>query len=921
MTSRPLLLNEEIVYKSKDDVYYHATCLIDNITNTRLGNCPESVVLVERLSLGIHIGYVNETYIYSNTIVSTHTCEAVAAYFQRQLLGSTSYNDRVENELDGESIIESSQVARFIDTLELMSRSDICRRCMMGQQQSTPGSVFYRSPFQQLLYFIMINVLIDLCGLGASRGIILVYCKALFGLWWTSNERLRRYGIDVLSRRLSTMLVARRSGKSSFLHTLLSMAIVFCPEAQIQSLYVVHNPVAMTEVMDIVDRNISVLIDIANDHQREKYASRQSYRRDPDDYYYMASYKKVKHRYLVTFIKLSSSSSSGDATSRRRGDRTNALLSSMHIHHYTRNSLRGPTYNTLLIDEANFIPSDIYNEVLPHLTIGARLICASSHAPTTMTGSSKRRQRRCTDLGAIRIEDILSCNMTYTCRPHTVAMLRVKSITTTTCICYMFSRPPHLITGGDYQKIAYALTIGGGGDGNEGGGGGEEANENVTSAQRRLTLLNEIGVVTTGLSLAELEKLQIGPTKLASEEGRLRLLRSTTDVTYHISNNRSNASRLPSKSSVTFNDRLIVVYVDPAPTDRSVSKHAMAFVTRGCREYDSYSEHIQRDEYVLLAVEEFTVQELRDRYITDNRITEQNDMSILATILLDTLRTISVLYRYHFKKVLIVPEANSVSMDDFWRALINEYNSERHQSFIEENVRVYGAAFTTSRFRNRHNRKRGMSSAYTIRQRRRIDDDYHMAVDQTTDDNVYIRRYNNIDEENDDPSILDDTSLSIDDSGSVRPREVDPSLVKVERIDDQFDTISTIGPTAIDEVYSIGYCLGAHKTAWFYNFYSTVYNLSRVNKSRISVATHICSTSLPLTVSLAHYIGDQLGKMQFKRRGGAGGKLTITGKDYGGKRGGGGDDLAVAVICATMLYYHKLKGLYFIELPLSSSIE
>ena len=328
--------------------------------------------------------------------------------------------------------------------------------------------------------------------------------------------------------------------------------------------------------------------------------------------------------------------------------------------------IRGDTFNVVVVDEANFIRSSIYNEILPMISTDlGKLILVSSHRNHSAETSNF------VDIDSLRGNDILVNNVVHVCSAHIASLLKEK-IPLSFCICYMFSQAPHISMNQTYSRIVSAFA-------NRNSNNSEITDEEASDkleTNHFSSLMSEMGIVHSGLHpLTAGQNINVNDMRLASLAGRQHLISKQINVHRY----------LTCDSKLQFN-RTIVVYIDPAPTEHTFrSLNAMTFVTYA---YETKNEDISdtQHHYVVLAIEEFHATQYEQR--------PGFSMQTLAKVFLQTCDVLYRLYEGYFNHVLLAPEANTINLEgDFWdecrRLYRAKYNSFHENLTIESTLIEY----------------------------------------------------------------------------------------------------------------------------------------------------------------------------------------------------------------------------------------
>lgn len=307
--------------------------------------------------------------------------------------------------------------------------------------------------------------------------------------------------------------------------------------------------------------------------------------------------------------------------------------------------LRGQGYNVIHIDEANFLQPTIYQELWPMLsTDKGRMIIMSSQKTT-------QDNRDFIDVSALRSSHVTSNHVYYVCPPHLKEMSANRCILNV-CLCYIFSQPHHINTGGSYKALTELFTR---------NNCSNEDNDKVDSA-----MLSELGVDISSIN-DDIQEMSL--PSLCTKKARIQLQTSMVCVLDIIKEQKGHS---------LLSDT-VMVYIDPAPVSGDRSFNAICFATHVTHVLSEDTSH----KYIILAVENFQ---------SDVFDPDTNNYGIAAAkILMRDIADIYSFYRGHFKYFVIAPEADSISMDHFWVKCQQLY-VENTMFFAKNGPRIF---FTT----------------------------------------------------------------------------------------------------------------------------------------------------------------------------------------------------------------------------------
>lgn len=722
-----------------------------------------------------------------------------------------------------------------------------------GGNSSMPKPDFYRLPFQQLMMLDTFFMMIERYGFGDLREFILLYVRNNFGLNHITPAQAKMIS-ERFDTRMAGFIIPRRCGKSTFVETLITATMVFCGAGGLKILYTAHKLSIVTKMYNDVRQHSPKLCETFNSVQRAKYMERkQKNLGHPipyDFYYHVEMTPRTKEGSIEMFFFKKNSEglmNGGTACS------TNSLICRVYK---SQNALRGETFNVMYVDETNFIPPSIYQELIPMLSTGkARMIMMSSH-------KAGQDNKDFVDLSSVRMNEMLMCNVSYVCAEHCLALIRNEDMTITRCFCNFFTQPLHINTDAGYKKFTAAFSV-------------KTSYKNGTAeadkTQRKIALLSEIGVLPPGITEEDLANVDVNMIKLSSDAGKKHMMTNSVVVEEYIG-----AQKKPNATMCDF----VVVYIDPAPTDTERSYHAMTFVGR--LDVIDPSNTRETHRYVILWVEEFS---------TDQFAKDAEYAYALAAVFMRSCVAISRLYSNYFKTFYVIPEANSISLDRF------QYHCARMESCLQE-LAQFGVIILTAVMRVGVKR-RAKEEERNAKAKKKMDDDY-------------VRRQKELGGATTSQQIDYSTLYSV--NGAKLQKVMQSSMlyyeIQNERHKQELHDLRSAQ-------YRIGYSLGVDKFERFSKFFSAFYNKSDQNINDITCAFNVSSFFLQgKEVSIPAYIAQKMVELSIRRRHNARGvaSYTISGK---ASKGSGKwqhlqDDLAVTIICSTTLFEdiasRKFKG-------------
>jgi len=487
------------------------------------------------------------------------------------------------------------------------------------------------------------------------------------------------------------------------------------------------------------------------------------------------------------------------------------------------------------------------------------MLC-SENAHIILTSSHKVGQdsRDYINMESLRKSEILINNSIQICPNHSLAMLNPE-ITASNCICYLFHQPRHIISNASYRRIltAFSSAIQSKYQSRK-----EIFEEQQCSINTKSAMLSEIGILPPNISV--LNNINDNEIRtLATISGCNRFYSNFIDVNKYISINNP---------SLLF-DKKIIIYIDPAPLNVFRSSHAICFIATASSlkeininnnniddtiTYNNNNNlkqnYLKSVHYVILAVEEFNT--------TDINNDTGDCMKAIAQVFMSTINIITIKYDAYFTDFIVVPEANDVSVDDFWTNC--KYLYKQYDMLIKNNI----AIFTT------------------------VIDVKINSENSDTDNALSLQKYNKF-------SRVQRYQLF-----SPRATELD-SIIKINEIKKQEE-----------KKIRIGYILGGHKVKKFYYFFSNIFNICVTNYEIISCANHIWSFTLyKRKKSIPDYIVQKLKLLEIRPIVHyQSGKISYKISGKGGNKSSGyiQDDLPTAIVMSTMINHdirnNKLKN-------------
>jgi hypothetical protein len=377
------------------------------------------------------------------------------------------------------------------------------------------------------------------------------------------------------------------------------------------------------------------------------------------------------------------------------------------------------------------------------------------------------------------------------------------------CICHIFSQPFHINTGGSFRALTDMFS--------------RNNNKNTEGNEMNSAMLSELGVDISSIN-EDIEDMS--SNHLCTKKAHTHLQTNSICLINLIKENRPD----------TILSDTVMIYIDPAPVTGEMSYNAICFATR----INHILSNSTAYKYVILAIEKFK----SDMFDPDTR-----DYGIAtARILMKDIDNIFTFYGGHFKTFVIAPEADSISMDQFWVQCQQLYANNK--KFLAKNgPRVF---FTTlKQSLNKSSKEQLIMDYKSYREKQGL-------------------------------SILDGTKVN----------------KKRKMHDESSPTDLILTNTSIDCMkYRVGYNLGRNKTKIYLDFIFKEYNGLNVYCASEVFGYTLCSKN----ISIPTFIAENLDVLQLKTIGNKNRKYRISGKK---QRNGEyiTDDVADAVIMSIMLF-------------------
>jgi len=263
--------------------------------------------------------------------------------------------------------------------------------------------------------------------------------------------------------------------------------------------------------------------------------------------------------------------------------------------------------------------------------------------------------------------------------------------------------------------------------------------------------------------------------------------------------------------------------------------------------------HECEKKYVLLAVEEFTTQ----RYESETHST----WLAIANVVMSDITTIDKLYGGHFVDIIIVPEENSMDVDNIWSCCSNIL---KHKEFAHLNIMAPCIITEQSAGKNIDN---------VVVGKRKLTNDVYVTTGKRT--KIEFNQ----------DGLMEEITNEL----GTDYRLLTTTLAELKQ---QMD--------GTNKKYKLGYHLGADKVTNFMDFY-----MSCFNQNRFIMAKHAISFSAArLNSGLSEFVMEKLENIVMYNMTNNTGKKTvrISGKKTTGKAKHVADDVAVAVVMSVILF-------------------
>lgn len=756
-----------------------------------------------------------------------------------------------------ETKIKLNDFFRFVGNI---TDNDNIKRLALTSQP-VPGQKFYRLSFQQLMLIDIIFAMMYRFDIAEHKVTVLDFIRGQLGLGHLSPAK-----VIALANRLGThasgYIIPRRCGKTTFSSTMIALCMVFCP-AHLKVLYTAQKDFLCKDSYSTVSRGVNAMVAVFNNQQRvlfqhDKEMAERKEGRPFSGWFYeavSASQDKDKQVTVLFYRKTSETSQLRDTCDRAAVK--NVFVAKCYS---VKNTLRGGAFNLMFVDETNFINAAVFGEVIPNLSTGlAKLICTSSQ-------KWSQDKREFVDLRDTRMDGVLTCEINYVCPSHCLAFIRAGGMTKTMCMCNMFTQPSHLNTDNILRRLlcAYSLKRG-------------PKITDESQAESKASMLCEIGIVPPGITRSDLDKLQnVSAVPLISQAGRQHLCNARFDVIA--------ALRNPGRYDI---ERVVVVYLDPTPTsyksaagvevhDRSM--HAMTAVCSVMEMCPTTRVRIQK--YVILGIEEFTTQQYEP--------VTHDSCAALTTVFMHMVLTITNLYGGYFRDVILIPEVNSLDLDNMWHKCQLAYRREYYATIVKHDVCIFTPCVVKSQKRKTISGDERVAVAkrkQVVSMMTRVLPKNHM-IDQLET----MQRSKCVG--------LVYGNVAYHDYAKATRNDMRGLAEDVEAL--------RAGCRGGGEKLKIGYRMKGDKLQRFLDVHTTTINRSPDSIRDVTLATHMVALSLGGVVELGRYLVEKLDSLAIRTvvsKATGNRSYTISGKRVGSSRTDPRpDDVAVATVMAISLY-------------------
>jgi len=573
--------------------------------------------------------------------------------------------------------------------------------------------------------------------------------------------------------------------------------------------------------------------------------------------------------------------------------------------------------NLIYIDEASYLNLRVFNETVPMLEKSGHMVIVTSHRRQTKEIAARRRKANIPnnaenwlDPLSLKAQGFLVNNVCHVCQEHILAVLGTDLLT---CPCNVFQRPyQHVDVKGDQRRLMSAISA-----------NSEDAAQTLSSYA---DMLSEAGIIlpnfvfdcsnqvswnTSNMDVqASLAKFKdssfLSPTArgnfLANNLDMLSLINDMevwkekvmNVYMKHCPDELSDFVRMYKEgdeqqlraasinlANKPFNiyppqklvSRTLIVYIDPAPTRTGSSEHGLSFIAKVSSNSNQFpvkelfgakvDQEPQLDYYVILAI---------DEYSTDDAETNFNTMNAVSKIFMILLYSIKKYYNNYFNKLIVIPEANSLSLDEFFISSCEEKYAE-----VLRGVEVKVTAMEN--FFKKIRRKKRKFQETLDDEDNQLDTLIQSSEDEFYEDHDFPRSYRRPD----------------------RHEMIERERARRGRIN------APASKLLAD--HRIGYALGGEKCNLVLTFFSKFFTTDKRSQKRVICAKHIISkfiykqlvntTTNSQSFNYATYICERLNQIRVCTK--KSGELTLSGKSQSLKTYIC-DDLPIALSLSVVLY-------------------
>jgi len=209
-------------------------------------------------------------------------------------INSAGYAKKVTHSLFNVPIKQLHDIDQFISStllkLDPRAFSSLLRTGGAVGSRSKKAPVVQLSPFQLFIVLDSMLNMIHRSDLGEHALLIVNQLRTVLGLGAMSMGHINTI-IDLFTRKVVSVSVRRRMGKTVAVHYDLATSLCLFPAAGLKALYTVHKAKAATDCYTAVDNAVPVLIGLFNQTQYDNFHKRADERDgiiDTSDFYYEA---------------------------------------------------------------------------------------------------------------------------------------------------------------------------------------------------------------------------------------------------------------------------------------------------------------------------------------------------------------------------------------------------------------------------------------------------------------------------------------------------------------------------------------------------------------------------------------------------------------------------------------------------------